>query len=67
MELRSVKAKELLEMVLRIRERAAECEPGYYRELILRTADELEVHAHKLAADDGSVLVLFGDDETPHG
>ena len=64
MELRSVKAKELLEMVLRIRARAAECEPGYYRELILRTADELEAHAEKLAAEDSSVLVLFGDDET---
>ena len=65
MELRSVKAKELLEMVQRFRARAADCEPGHYRELILRTADELEAHAKKLAADDGSVLVLFGDDGTP--
>jgi hypothetical protein len=67
MELRSVKAKELLEMVQRFRARAVDCEPGYYRELILRTAGELEAHARKLAAEDGSVLVLFGDDETPQG
>jgi hypothetical protein len=67
MELRSVRAKELLEMVQRFRARAADCEAGYYRELILRTANELEAHAQTLAAENGSVLVLFGDDETPEG
>ncbi len=54
-------------MVQRFRARAADCEAGYYRELILRTANELEAHAQTLAAENGSVLVLFGDDETPEG
>ena len=67
MELRSVKAKELLEMVQRFRARAAECEPGFYRDLILRTANELEAHAQTLVAEDGSVLVLFGDDDASEG
>ena len=62
-ELRSAKAEELRELVRKFRERAASCPPGYYHDLILQTAGELEELADSLTAKGGTELVIFDEDE----
>jgi len=66
-ELRSVKAEELLQMARRFRERAKDCEPGHYHDLIIQSARELEELAASLTSKDGSELVIVDEDdeETP--
>ena len=61
-ELRSVKAQELIELAHRFRVRAADCPPDVYRDLILRTAGELEELAQSLVKNNGSEFVLFDDE-----
>jgi hypothetical protein len=63
-ELRSAKAEELRELARKFRARAADCPPGYYHDLILQTAGELEELATSLAANGGTELVIFDDDDT---
>ena len=62
MELRSVKAEELREMARRFRERAKDCEPGHYRDLIIQSARELEELAESIALKDGSELAIFDEE-----
>jgi hypothetical protein len=63
-ELRSAKAEELHELARSFRARAAGCPPGYYHDLILQTADEMEQLANSLAAKGGTERVACGEDET---
>jgi hypothetical protein len=63
-ELRAVKSLELNKLAKRFREHAAEAEPGLFRELMLRTASELETVAQSLGNSDGTEYVLFEEDET---
>lgn len=62
MELRSAKAEELRELARSFRVRAAGCPPGYYHDLILQTADEMEELANSLAAKGGAALAIFEDE-----
>lgn len=62
MELRSAKAEELRELARSFRARAAGCPPGYYHDLILQTADEMEELANSLAAKGGAALAIFEDE-----
>jgi hypothetical protein len=64
MELRSAKAKELRELARSFRARAAGCPPGYYHDLILQTADEMEDLANSFAAKGGTQHVASDEDET---
>ena len=64
MELRSVKAEELRELARKFRARAAGCPPGFYHDLILQTADEMDELANSLAAKDGREGVACVEDET---
>lgn len=62
MELKTISADELRMLAERFRERAAECAEDYYRELILRTARELEDHADMLDANGDTALVIAEED-----
>jgi hypothetical protein len=64
MELLAAKAEELRELARSFRARAAGCPPGYYHDLILQTADEMEELANSLAAKGGTELVACDEDET---
>jgi hypothetical protein len=57
MKAQSVKATELRELARKFRVRAAEAEEGAYRNLMLRTAHELEEFAEAMATT-SSELVL---------
>lgn len=63
-ELRAVKSQELNKLAKRFREHATEAEPGMFRDLMLRTASELEMLAQSLDAGEGTEYVLFDDDES---
>jgi len=58
-ELRAIKSQELRELAKRFRDRATETSPGIYRDLMLRTAAELEERANLLDVGGGSETVLF--------
>ena len=62
-ELRSVGSNELRELAKRFRRRADEAAPGHYRNLMLRTASELEARAHSLDATGGGELILLGAED----
>ena len=62
-ELRSVGSDELGELAARFRRRAQEAAPGHYRDLMLRTAAELEARAQILNATGGEELVLLDTEE----
>ncbi len=61
-ELRLVKSKELRVLAKRFRDHAAEAERGMFRDLMLRTASELETLAQSLEASDGTECVLFDEE-----
>lgn len=61
-ELRSVGSNELRDLAARFRKRADEAMPGHYRDLMSRTASELEARAQALDATGGSELVLLDTD-----
>ena len=63
-ELRSTKADELRKLAREFRARAAGCPPGFYHDLILQTADEIEEFANSLAATDGTERIARHEDET---
>lgn len=58
MELKTVSADELRLLAESFRSRAEEHEENCYRELILRTACELEEHAALLEAHGGTALMI---------
>ncbi len=63
-ELRSVGSKELRELAARFRTRADEAAPGHYRDLMLRTATELEAQAQTLDATGGRELMLLDAEDS---
>jgi hypothetical protein len=66
-ELRSVGSNELRELAARFRKRADEAAPGHYRDLMLRTASELEERAQGLDASGGTELILLDIDDKNAG
>ena len=64
MELQSTKADELRALARKFRARAAGCPPGFYHDLILQTADEIEELANSLAAKDSTQDAVRDEDET---
>jgi hypothetical protein len=63
-ELQSPETEGLRELARTFRARAAGCPPGYYHDLMLQTADEMDELADSLAAKGGAKRVARGENET---